>query len=104
MTTWQKKVLEFEQLAGHQTTVENRLIDLSSEVGELAKEVLIGNDYGQKSFAKTADWEMELGDCLFSLCSLANLTDCDLEQALAKVLHKYTDRLVKKGHAGSMPG
>ena len=46
--------------------ITERYIDLSSEVGELGKELLKATDYGKVDFRMTADTEQELGDCLFS--------------------------------------
>lgn len=98
---WQRKVVEFEQRSGQTASVEHRLIDLVSEVGELAKEVLKGNQYGKETFKITDEWLLELGDCIYSLCSLANLTHCNLEQALEAALAKYEHRFSKKGNSSS---
>ncbi|MBQ3946859.1 MAG: hypothetical protein II670_14830 [Alphaproteobacteria bacterium] len=45
--------------------------------------------------------ESELGDVLFSLVSVANCADINLDQALKNVLIKYEDRFNAKGHIGS---
>ena len=82
-------------------SIETRLIDLSSEVGELGKEILEGTNYGEKEFSKTGNLESEFGDVLFSLVSAANCAEVDLGVALEKVLKKYEDRFNKKGHIGS---
>ena len=82
-------------------SIETRLIDLSSEVGELGKEILEGTNYGEKEFSRTDNLESEFGDVLFSLISAANCAGVDLDVALEKVLKKYEDRFNKKGHIGS---
>ena len=46
------------------------------------------------------EFKSELGDVLFSLITVANTFDIDLEDALQEVLSKYEKRL-KKGSAGS---
>src|ERR1700694_2716019 len=83
------------------TTSTARLLDLTAEVGELAKEVLKGSSYGRAEFCPTPTWSDELGDCLFALVCLANATGVDLDAALTKVLDKYRRRLAQSGDAGS---
>jgi NTP pyrophosphatase (non-canonical NTP hydrolase) len=87
------------------TNVEMRLLDLLSEIGELAKEILKATNYGQSSGEMMADqvehWEEEVGDAFFSLICLANMTQVDLDEALRRVLDKYEGRLQDKGDAGS---
>ena len=78
-----------------------RLLDISSEIGELAKEVLKASNYGTTDFSVTEDFEMELGDVLYSLLSLANETGVNSEKALDKILAKYKARIEKKGSMGS---
>ena len=98
---FQQSVAEFVKKHQLETSVEARLIDLLSEVGELGKEVLKGSDYGKGDFTQTPAWEEELADAFFSLVCLANSTGVDLEKALAGVLVKYEARLREKGDAGS---
>jgi len=78
-----------------------RLLDISSEIGELAKEVLKASKYGTKDFAVTEDFKMEFGDVLYSLLSLAIETGIDAEESLDKILAKYKARIEKKGSMGS---
>lgn len=98
---FQKSVAEFVKKHNLETSVEARLIDMFSEIGELAKEILKGSDYGQVPFTQTQAWEEELADAFFSLLCLANSTDVNLETALEDVLAKYEARLEEKGDAGS---
>lgn len=97
----QDKVSRFSREKGINSTVNTRIIDLTSEVGELSKEVLKGTDYGSKKFEKTEQWESEVGDVFFSLICLANETDTDLETCLNYVLDKYEKRFLDKGNLGS---
>ena len=77
------------------------LLNLESEVGELAKEWLKGSDYGRGELALGEGWAEEMGDVLFSLLALAEETDVDLEASLRLVLKKYTRRINEHGHSGS---
>lgn len=76
-------------------------LDLISEVGEVAKALLEGSEYGETPSQPTPALEEELGDAFFSLIALAESLDVDLETALDKVLDKYEGRLAEKGHCGS---
>lgn len=82
-------------------TVEARMLDITSESGELAKEVLKSTNYVTKEFVVTEDFEMELGDVLYSLLSLAIETNVDAESCLKKVLKKYESRITNAGNMGS---
>lgn len=77
-----------------------RTLDLVSEVGEIAKEILLMTNYGKKKGEIKEELKGEIGDTLFSLMVLANELNIDLEEALEVVLAKYEHRL-KKGSAGS---
>jgi NTP pyrophosphatase (non-canonical NTP hydrolase) len=101
MTGDQERVKMFVQKHGLNASVENRLLDLLSEAGELAKEALKGNRYGQTAFSATKNWRVELGDVYFSLLCLANLTDVDLSQALSDTLLKYEQRISLTSDPGS---
>lgn len=101
MNDIQKMVDDFSVKYNLGGTIETRFIDLSSEVGELGKEILEGTDYGEKEFGKTDNLEFEFGDVLFSLVSVANCAGVDLERALKNALKKYESRFNSKGHIGS---
>lgn len=83
------------------TSVESRMLDVQSELGELCKEILKSTSYGEKSFEVTVDFEMEFGDVLYSLMSLANETGIVAEDCLQKALDKYENRMKKKNDIGS---
>jgi NTP pyrophosphatase (non-canonical NTP hydrolase) len=94
-------VAEFVSRHQLQTGIETRLLDLLSELGELAKETLKGSHYGSRATALTPDWESELADVFFSLICLANDSGMDLDQALNAALKKYEQRIQSAGEAGS---
>ncbi len=97
----QKRIAQFVEQHGLKIPVEYRVLDFVSELGELSKEILKATNYGKSEFQPTENWEEELGDVLFSLICVANATQVDLEQALAKVLDKYQKRIKSKQDAGS---
>ncbi|MDO4493624.1 MAG: MazG-like family protein [Clostridia bacterium] len=80
---------------------ENRLLDIQSELGELAKEVLKATRYGAVPFRPTDAFREEYGDVLYALLTLAEETDTDPAAALASVLGKYRARFARKGGIGS---
>lgn len=84
-----------------ETVPELRFVDLTSEVGELGKELLKGSNYGTKELEKTKNLSLEVGDTLFSLICLANSLDIDLQTALENVIEKYKVRFNQKGRIGS---
>jgi NTP pyrophosphatase (non-canonical NTP hydrolase) len=96
MNNHQKKVTDFVEKYNFRCSIDARLLDLTSEVGELANELIKSNDYGRKELLLTPGWEEELGDVYFSLIELANITGIDLGVALDKVLQKYAKRMEQK--------
>ena len=100
----QTKVRNFNQKRNcHLEPMETsaRLMDIQSEIGELAKEYLKGSNYGSKNFELTEDFEMELGDVIYSLLSLADELNINAEDCLNKVIKKYEDRINRKKSMGS---
>lgn len=79
-----------------ESPIEFRLLDLTSEVGEVAKEILKMNNYGRNKLQKNDEIEMELGDVFYSLITIANYFDVDLEKALIKAIEKYAKRKLFK--------
>ncbi len=84
-----------------EASLEIKFIDLVSEIGELGKEILKGNDYGKKDFRKSDNIESEIGDVFFSLICVANGLNINLEDSLEIVLEKYDKRFLNKGDIGS---
>ena len=99
--SFQQAVARFVADNQLEAPVAARLLDLVSEVGELAKEALEGSRYGQVAFEPPPTWSDELGDCFFSLVCLANSTGVDLGTALDRALEKYRERLEQSGQTGS---
>ena len=99
--TMQGLVSEMVKRYGLETTPELRYVDLTTEVGELGKELLKGSNYGKKTLEKTDNLESEMGDTLFSLTCIANSLNIDLQTALVNVMKKYQKRFNEKGSIGS---
>ncbi|WP_049924496.1 MazG nucleotide pyrophosphohydrolase domain-containing protein [Halopiger djelfimassiliensis] len=88
----QRRVADFVARHGLETPPEYRLLDLTSEVGELAKDAAESTGYGDTP----ADLEIsadELGDALFALLALADSLEIDASEALEDALEKYERRL-----------
>lgn len=96
----QNRVKEFVEDKNLKSSVNIRIMDLTSEIGELNKEFLKITDYGKKDFTVNDDFKKEFGDTLFSLICLANESKIDLNECLELVLRKYEKRF-RKGGIGS---
>jgi NTP pyrophosphatase (non-canonical NTP hydrolase) len=96
----QQRVAKFIQQHHLACPLQARALDLVSEVGEVAKEILKMTDYGAKKPSYREEIKSELGDVYFSLLALSDSAGVHLEEALELVLEKYKHRL-KKGSAGS---
>lgn len=81
--------------------IHARILDIQSELGELAKEYLKNSKYGTKNFDLTEDFKLEYGDVLYSLLSLGNEVGLNAEEELDKVLEKYRKRIIDKYSMGS---
>ena len=101
MNDIQEKVNDLIKKYNLESSAEIRYIDLVTEVGELGKEILKGNDYGRKELTNTDNLELELGDVFFSLICVANGLNIDMQNALNSVLEKYKNRFSNKGNIGS---
>lgn len=101
MNDLQTKVRSF--VAEHRlgASVEVRLLDVMSELGEVAKEVLRSSEYGKRAFTPSASLHDELGDVLFSLLCIANDAGVDVQHAVEAALTKYERRIRTSGTAGS---
>lgn len=69
MDEQQQRVKDLMARYGLGTDPQVRMLDLSSEVGELAKEVLKSTAYGTKPFTPTASLEEELGAACSPCCA-----------------------------------
>lgn len=101
LQTMQRLVLEMVEKYNLETSPEMRYIDLTSEIGELGKELLKGSNYGKQKFIKTDNLESEIGDTLFSLTCIANSLNIDMSNVLTNVMRKYNNRFAEKGTIGS---
>ena len=75
----QDKVENFCQQHNLSKSVEARFLDVVSELGELAKEILLNSNYGKKTIENSERLEEEIGDTIFSLIALSNSVDIDME-------------------------
>ena len=78
-----------------------RILDIQSELGELAKEYLKSSKYGTQQFNLEEDFKEEYGDVLYALLSLANELGISSEECLDIALNKLQSRMEKKNSMGS---
>ena len=97
----QSEVHEF--LARHRLhhRPETHALDLTAEVGEIAKALLEASQYGRIVATTNESLFGEMGDALFSLIALADALDVDMEAALRAAFTRYEERILSKGHCGS---
>lgn len=100
----QERVKIFVKRHNLEAKPEFRLLDMASELGEVAKELLIASKYGKSECLYTENIKRELGDLLFSLICLANTCNVDLDEALDMVLKGYEERMAKKQLKGKSEG
>jgi NTP pyrophosphatase (non-canonical NTP hydrolase) len=91
----------FLQSHGLICSPEHRLLDLSSELGEVCKEVLKASNYGAAKPTVTSALIDEIGDLLFCVHALAIECGLDPDETLKSALRKYEARQREKGHIGS---
>ncbi len=97
----QREVARFMRRHALQHDPAMHMLDLMSEVGELAKRVLQATDYGRRPLGSGAFLLGELGDSLYSLLALASVLELDADQALLGALEKYEARIDERGRPGS---
>ncbi|MEA3376326.1 MAG: MazG-like family protein [Chloroflexota bacterium] len=98
---WQREVAAFLRRHGLRYDPATHALDLVSEVGELAKELLLATDYGRRPAECGAPLVEEIGDVLYSLLALAEVCDVDTDEAFHTALAKLERRLADRGEAGS---
>lgn len=96
----QERVAAFVEEHGLEAGLAYRVLDLESEVGEIAKEVTTSTDYGTDPDGASIAVD-EVGDALFALLAVAEAADVDAGEALDTALAKYVDRIEVTGGAGS---
>lgn len=100
----QKKVKEFnDNRTCHKKSmpVYARILDIESEMGELAKEYLKNSKYGTKEFQLTDGFKEEFGDVLYAIFSLSNELKIDCNECLDIALTKLKERMEKNNSMGS---
>jgi NTP pyrophosphatase (non-canonical NTP hydrolase) len=96
----QEQVAEFLEANDLDGDPAYRILDLASEIGEIAKDAANSTNYG----ASPEDLDVksdELGDALFALLAVAESLDVDAGAALDEALEKYRARIEETGDPGS---
>jgi NTP pyrophosphatase (non-canonical NTP hydrolase) len=96
----QRRVAAFVDEHDLATPPEFRLLDLVSELGEVAKNATESTDYGGDPDGLALDAD-EVGDVLFALLALAESVEIDAGAALDESLAKYERRLEADGTPAS---
>lgn len=96
----QQKVVSFIQENDMESPAVYRLLDLVSELGEVAKDAAESTDYGE-SPSELDIHSDEVGDILFSLLALADAVEIDAGEALDEALAKYDERIAESDTASS---
>ena len=105
MEDLQAAVRAFHRAFGVARPVEVYVLDLVSEVGELAKAYLKATRYGEAEPdpGLLEALSEEAGDALYSLLSLIEAAGLDARELLEATLAKYRARLGARGSMGSAP-
>ena len=98
---WQQQVAGFARHHGLLHDPATHALDLTSEIGEVAKEILKATDYGRHTPQLSAELAEEVGDALYSLLALAECCGIDADASLKSALLKYERRLGERGTADS---
>ncbi|MDX1413574.1 MAG: MazG nucleotide pyrophosphohydrolase domain-containing protein [Candidatus Promineifilaceae bacterium] len=98
---WQARAVEFAAQHNLYHPAGVYALDAMSELGEVAKEILLATNYGEQAPQFRNEIAGELGDLLYSICLLASASDIDLEEAFTATLEKYRTRWAARGDLGS---
>ena len=101
MVNQQRRVADFARRHNLLHDPATHVLDLVSEVGEVAKEILLSTDYGRQALQFQPQLTDELGDVLYSLLALTEACGVDAGGALDAALEKYERRLKQRGEVGS---
>ena len=94
----QQMVANFSERTDSKLALPYRALDLCSGTGELAQEILRETGYGKQAITKVSDKTIaELGDSIYSLLSMANEIDVDVEEVLRVTLDRYAKRWQRGG-------
>ena len=91
----QSKIEKFCEVNSLNATLESRMLDLVSELGEFSKEVLKSSEYGQEKPRFTTEMADEMGDVIYSLITVCNYFGIDMQETVEGALNKYTLRMQK---------
>ena len=97
----QEKVKLFCEKNKLSSSLKHRVLDTISELGEFSKEILKATNYGKETIVLNDKLKLELGDVFFSLITIANTIDIDLDESLDTILEKYQKRIKKRITPGS---
>lgn len=97
---YQQQVAAFVDRNDIETPPAYRLLDVVSELGEIAAEVNESTGYGADPSARSVP-EDEVGDALFALLALCEQCNIDADRALSRALAKYEGRLDSSGTPAS---
>jgi len=98
MNKLQLMVAEFSEKTDSKLSPQYRALDLCSETGELAQEILRETKYGKQAITSVSEkTKMEFGDSLFSLMCMANEIGVDADEVLAATLERYAQRWGRGG-------
>ncbi len=100
-TKWQQRVAAFARRYGLLHDPATHMLDLVTEVSEVAKEMLLATDYGQRPPQFRPELTGEIGDTLYSLLILTEACGVDADSALSAAPQKYAHRLAEHAGAGS---
>jgi len=95
MKTAQQKVKEFVQKHNLTSGIEGKILMLTHEVGEIAKEGLKMSNYGKKVIdpaQPTGKMALELGEILYCVADMANALNIDLEEAFELALDHFASK------------
>lgn len=96
----QRKVAEFMDEHEMRGEPAFQILDLASEVGEIAADATKSTRWGQSPDDLDVNSD-ELGDALFSLLAVSESLDVDAADALDEALEKYRSRIRETGSASS---
>lgn len=96
----QQDVASFVQENDLEAAPAYRLLDLVSELGEVAKDAVESTGYGDSPTDVDINSD-EIGDVLFSLLALSEAVGIDASEALDEAMGKYDDRITESGSASS---
>jgi len=101
MMDYQKIIGEMMKEYGGSVDIMARYADVVSELGELGKELLKGNNYGAEPFTQTDNLAIEMGDVAAALALLANALNLNLDECFEAAMEKYRKRFAQTGQIGS---